>query len=105
MSIAQSEPRETASTSDDANPAAETASKRPTKRRRRKSTSHLKLVPETLAMRERIKVEAERFAENLDRSRPFDGGQLEVWGRELLELCLGARALRRVSDLLGGVQV
>lgn len=85
MSIAPSEPRETASTSDDANPAAETASKRPTKRRRRKSTSHLKLVPETLAMRERIKVEAERFAENLDRSRPFDGGQLEVWGRELLE--------------------
>jgi len=63
----------------------ESAKKQPRKRKRRKSTSHLKLVPETLSERERIKAAAEQFAESLDRAQPFDSGQLETWGRELLE--------------------
>jgi geranylgeranyl diphosphate synthase, type II len=57
----------------------------PVKRtRRRASTSHLKEVPETLALREEIKAAAERFAQPLDKSRPFSKGDLEAYGRELL---------------------
>jgi geranylgeranyl diphosphate synthase type II len=63
----------------------ESAKTQPRKRKRRKSTSHLKLVPETLSERERIKAAAEQFAESLDRAQPFDSAQLETWGRELLE--------------------
>jgi len=85
VSIAPSESRPLASMPEDAEVSAETAPKRPRKRRRRKSTSHLKLVPETLSEREHIKAEAERFAESLDRSQPFDSTQLETWGRQLLE--------------------
>jgi len=84
VSIAPTEPSPTASIPDNADVAGERATKQPRKRRR-KSTSHLKMVPETLSERERIKAEAERFAESLDRSQPFDGGQLEIWGRQLLE--------------------
>lgn len=55
------------------------------RKRRRASTSHLKLVPETLEERESIKAAAERFAESIDKAKPFNRGQLEHWGRELLE--------------------
>jgi len=54
------------------------------RRRRRESTSHLKLVPETLELREHIKAEAEKFAQGLDRSRQFNKTQLEDWAREML---------------------
>ena len=55
---------------------------------RRRSTSHLKLVPETLELREQIKAAAEQYARTLDRSRPFNKNELEgdrsveggVWG-------------------------
>ncbi|MCA9079337.1 MAG: polyprenyl synthetase family protein [Planctomycetaceae bacterium] len=57
----------------------------PVKRQRRRSTSHLKLVPETLELRESIKVAAERYAESLDKSRPFSRDELERHGREFLE--------------------
>jgi len=40
-------------------------------KRRRKSTSHLKDVPETLALRLKIKEQSQIFAESLDRSKPF----------------------------------
>ena len=56
----------------------------PVKRRRRKSTSHLKEVPQTLELREQIKAEAAKFAETLDRGRNFMKPQLEEWSRELL---------------------
>ena len=69
----------------DSSPVDESAKPQPRKRKRRKSTSHLKLVPETLSERERIKAAAEQFAESLDRAQPFDSAQLETWGRELLE--------------------
>ena len=85
MSIAPSESRESASMLPDSSPVDESAKTQPRKRKRRKSTSHLKLVPETLSERERIKAAAEQFAESLDRAQPFDSAQLETWGRELLE--------------------
>lgn len=50
----------------------------------RRSTSHLKAVPETLAQRERLKLAAERFAEPLDKSQPFSKDELEAHGRKLL---------------------
>lgn len=57
----------------------------PVKRKRqRASTSHLKDVPETLELREEIKAAAQRFAEGLDKTRPFNKGELEAHGRELL---------------------
>ncbi|MCH2590353.1 MAG: polyprenyl synthetase family protein [Planctomycetales bacterium] len=85
MSIAPSESRQSASMLPDSSPVDESAKTQPRKRKRRKSTSHLKLVPETLSERERIKAAAEQFAESLDRAQPFDSAQLETWGRELLE--------------------
>ena len=58
----------------------------PAKRKpRRASTSHLKSVPETLELRERVKAESERFVRGLDRTRPFTNPELERFGRELLE--------------------
>ena len=53
--------------------------------RRRRSTSHLKAVPETLGEREHIKREAERLAQGLNKSKPFTKAELESCGRTLLE--------------------
>jgi geranylgeranyl pyrophosphate synthase len=54
------------------------------RRRKRKSTAHLKFVPETLEEREVVKAAAEKFADGLDRSRNFNKSQLEDWAREML---------------------
>ncbi|QDU07769.1 polyprenyl synthetase family protein [Gimesia aquarii] len=60
--------------------------KKPVKRKRkRQSTSHLKAVPETLALREEMKAEAEKYVEHLDCSNPFTKATLEAWSRELLD--------------------
>ncbi|MDA0284478.1 MAG: DUF116 domain-containing protein, partial [Planctomycetota bacterium] len=57
----------------------------PVKRRRqRKSTSHLKEVPATLELREKVKHACEEFAKTLDRSRNFNKAELEEWARKLL---------------------
>ncbi len=53
--------------------------------RRHRSTSHLKLVPETLDLREKIREAAEQYARQLDKSRPFNKATLEAHGRKLLE--------------------
>ncbi|MCA9117503.1 MAG: polyprenyl synthetase family protein [Planctomycetaceae bacterium] len=59
---------------------------RPVRRKRnRKSTSHLKAVPETLPEREAIRDAAEAYAKELLKSRPFNKAELESYGRELLE--------------------
>ena len=50
----------------------------------RRSTSHLKAVPETLAHREKFKVEAERYARSFDKSQPFSKDELETHSRKLL---------------------
>ncbi|MCA8997437.1 MAG: polyprenyl synthetase family protein [Planctomycetaceae bacterium] len=56
----------------------------PQKKRKRKSTSHLKAVPETLALRELIKGDAEAYARSLDKAQPFSRNDLETWGRDFL---------------------
>lgn len=55
------------------------------RRRKRKSTSHLKEVPDTLELREKVKAACEEFASTLDRSRNFNKAELEDWARQLLE--------------------
>ena len=61
------------------------ADEKPVRRRKRPSTSHLKSVPETLSLRDRIKTQAERYTSELDKSQPFTSGELEAHGRQLLE--------------------
>ncbi len=56
----------------------------PLRRRERRSTSHLKAVPETLPQREQFKVAAERYATSIDKSKPFTKDELEAHGRRLL---------------------
>jgi geranylgeranyl diphosphate synthase type II len=74
----------------------------PVKRRKRRSTSHLKDVPETLAQREAIKAAAEKFAETLDKSQPFTKDQLEQYGRQVLaDLGLPERFLGFTMVLIG----
>ncbi|QDU81850.1 All-trans-nonaprenyl-diphosphate synthase (geranyl-diphosphate specific) [Polystyrenella longa] len=58
---------------------------KPVKRKKRRSTSHLKMVPETLELREAVKAAAEKYVEPLDKSRPFLKGELEHHSRTLLE--------------------
>jgi geranylgeranyl pyrophosphate synthase len=57
----------------------------PVKKKKRRSTSHLKDVPQVLAERELFKKEAERYAEGLDHSRPFMKNELEAAGWDLLD--------------------
>lgn len=66
-------------------PAIEEEDEAPLRRRERRSTSHLKAVPETLALREHIKAAAERYAQSMDKSKPFTKDDLEGHGRRLLE--------------------
>ncbi|MGE5195324.1 MAG: polyprenyl synthetase family protein [Deltaproteobacteria bacterium] len=82
---------ETATIVNEASSAAESDSSRTdsktvprTREKVRRSTSHLKAVPETLAGRERLKNEAERYAQDLDKSQPFSKDALEAHGRKLL---------------------
>lgn len=94
MDIAPAETREqdaTASTSTSSPPAtsrfADDDDPKPVKRKRakKKSTSHLKAVPQTLKLREDFKAAAEKFIARLDLSKPFNKAELESWGRTLLE--------------------
>ncbi|MEP3481682.1 MAG: polyprenyl synthetase family protein [Fuerstiella sp.] len=55
------------------------------KKGKRRSTSHLKAVPDTLELREKVKTEAEKYAKDLDRTKAFNKNQLEHHGRALLE--------------------
>ena len=52
---------------------------------RRRSTSHLKSVPETLEEREHFKKAAEEYARGLNRTRAFNKNELEKHGRTLLD--------------------
>ncbi len=56
----------------------------PKRKKIRSSTSHLKIVPETLELRELVKAKAQQFAEKLDHSKPFSKSQLQVWAMQLL---------------------
>ena len=56
----------------------------PKRKKIRSSTSHLKIVPETLELRELVKAKAQQFAEKLDHSKPFNKTQLQSWSMQLL---------------------
>ena len=60
-------------------------SERGDKPRRGRSTSHLKLVPDTLDLRDAIREAADRYATQLDKSRPFNKAALEMHSRTLLD--------------------
>jgi geranylgeranyl pyrophosphate synthase len=55
------------------------------KRPRRRNTSHLKVVPETKALREQVRARAVALAAQLDKSRPLGKDELEALVRALLE--------------------
>lgn len=51
---------------------------------RRRKTSHLKLVPDTLALRERLRAACRETAAGLDKSRPLSKDEMERHVRDLL---------------------
>ncbi len=54
------------------------------KKPRRRNTSHLKLVPETRALREQVRAACAQTAERLDKSRPLSKDELEAIARGVL---------------------
>lgn len=79
------------------------ASHKPAKRvKRRASTAHLKAVPESLELREKVKAAAEEFAERLNKGRAFNKSELEGFGRTLLtEMDLPEKFLGFAMVLIG----
>ncbi len=74
----------------------------PKRKKIRSSTSHLKIVPETLELRETLKARTILYAETLDRSKPFNRAQLEVWARVLLnEMGLPEKYLGFTAVMIG----
>lgn len=72
------------------------------KKGKRRSTSHLKAVPETLEQREHIKQAAYEYAIQLDRSRAFNKNELEKHARTLMDqLSLPEKFLGFVMVLIG----
>jgi len=55
------------------------------KKGKRRSTSHLKAVPESLEQRESVKNAAEQYALDLDKSRAFNKNELERHSRILMD--------------------
>ena len=55
------------------------------KKGKRRSTSHLKAVPDTLELREEFKRAAEEYAKGLDKSRAFNKNELEKHARILMD--------------------
>jgi geranylgeranyl pyrophosphate synthase len=60
------------------------AEPRTEKKDKRPSTAHLKVVPETRELRDRVRAEATRFAQTLDRTRPMTKPDLQKMGEDLL---------------------
>lgn len=56
----------------------------PPKRRRKKSTSHLKDVPQTLSEREQIRTQCNDFMRSFDTSKPLSKNELEQLTRKFL---------------------
>lgn len=54
------------------------------KKNKRPSTAHLKVVPQTRELRDRIRAEAARFGQTLDRARPLTKPDLQKMGEDLL---------------------
>ncbi len=72
------------------------------KKRKRQSTSHLKDVPETLELREKIKAAAEVYSKKIDHSRIIQKDEMEQHSRNLLlEMDLPDRFLGFAMVLIG----
>ena len=54
------------------------------KKSRKPSTSHLKIVPETRELRDKIRAEIAKFATTLDRKNTFNRAELQVFSEQLL---------------------
>jgi geranylgeranyl pyrophosphate synthase len=54
------------------------------KKDKRVNSAHLKVVPETRELRDRVRAEAARFAQPLDRTRPMTKPDLQKMGEDLL---------------------
>jgi geranylgeranyl diphosphate synthase, type II len=61
------------------------AESRSEKKDKRPSTAHLKVVPETRDLRDRVRAEAVRFGQTLDRSKPLTKQALQKMGEDLLQ--------------------
>lgn len=72
------------------------------KKRKKRSTSHLKDVPETLELREKIKQAAEVFSRGIDHTRIIQKDEMEQYTRNLLtEMDLPERFLGFTMVLIG----
>ncbi|REJ87181.1 MAG: DUF116 domain-containing protein [Planctomycetota bacterium] len=80
--VSSNPPSATGSTSPTPDPADDVTPKK--RKGRRRSTSHLKAVPETLALREQIRAAAETLAAPLATGEPFTKDELEQMARKLL---------------------
>jgi len=58
---------------------------KPEAKEKRPSTAHFKIVPETREMRDRVRAEAARFGQTLDRSKPLIRPELQRMGEDLLK--------------------
>lgn len=67
----------------DSQPVSHTAAA-PAKKPRRRNTSHLKLVPETRALREQVRAACAETADRLDKARPLSKDELESIARGVL---------------------
>ena len=65
--------------------AAESTDAPAAKKRQRRKTSHLKMVPEARELRDRIRLRAIEIAARLDKSRPLGKDEIEAISRRLLE--------------------
>src|SRR5437870_1624151 len=54
------------------------------KKEKRPSTAHLKIVPETRELRDRVRAEAARVGKNFDRSKPLTKQHLQATAEQLL---------------------
>ena len=54
------------------------------KKSKKPSTSHLKIVPETRELRDKIRAEIAKFATTLDRKNTFTKAELQVFSEQLL---------------------
>jgi geranylgeranyl diphosphate synthase type II len=64
---------------------ADVAAEAPAPRRKRRSTSHLKLVPEPKELRERLRARCGEVAASLDKAQPLSKDQMEAVARRVLE--------------------
>lgn len=70
------------------------AAAQPEKKDKRPNSAHLKAVPETRELRDRVRDQAASFARNIDRSKPLTRDGLRAMGEQLLvQMSLGEQYL------------